>query len=186
EPSTQAVEDEAGPSTFLDETNEFFQNDTLIADILVNISRPRKGAGTTIPGNIPEQERSESPTPVLDPKDKGKGIIKEEPKKKKLTLQQIRTTETANDEEVARKVAAEWEEEEERKRLAGLERLQVELEDYVMIAAEVQRRERENFTEEQKAKFFVETIAAQRRFRAEQQAALKRSKPPTISKECWW
>ncbi|GKC44063.1 hypothetical protein Tco_1061785, partial [Tanacetum coccineum] len=48
-----------------------------------------------------------------------------------------------------------------------------------MIAA-VQKIERENFTEEQKAKFLVETIAAQRRFRAEQQAALKRSKPPTI------
>ncbi|GJR52207.1 hypothetical protein Tco_1402728 [Tanacetum coccineum] len=174
------VEDEAGPSTFQDESDEFIQDDTLIADILVNITRPRRGAGITIPGNIPEQERPESPTLILDPKDKGKGIMKEEPKKKKLTLQQLRAAETANDEEVARKVAAEWEEEEERKRLAGLERLQAELEDNEMIAAEVQRIERENFTEEQKAKFLVETIAAQRRFRAEQQAALRRSKPPTI------
>ncbi|GJT57047.1 hypothetical protein Tco_0992101 [Tanacetum coccineum] len=180
EPSMKEVEDEAGPSTFQDESDEFIQDDTLIADILVNISRPRRGAGITIPGNIPEQERPESPTLILDPKDKGKGIMKEEPKKKKLTLQQLRAAETANDEEVARKVAAEWEEEEERKRLAGLERLQAELEDNEMIAAEVQRTERENFTEEQKAKFLVETIAAQRRFRAEQQAALKRSKPPTI------
>ncbi|GJV75675.1 hypothetical protein Tco_1507259 [Tanacetum coccineum] len=62
----------------------------------------------------------------------------------------------------------------------GLERLQDKLEDNEMIAAEVQRIERENFIEEQKAKFLVETIAAQRRFRAEQQAALRRSKPPTI------
>ncbi|GJV82043.1 putative reverse transcriptase domain-containing protein [Tanacetum coccineum] len=176
EPSMKEVEDEAGPSTFQDESDEFIQNDTSIADILVNITRPRRGAGITIPGNIPEQERPESPTLILDPKDKGKGIMKEEPKKKKLTLQQLRAAETANDEEVARKVTAEWEEEEERKRLAGLERLQAELEDYEMIAAEVQRTERENFTEEQKAKFLVETIAAQRRFRAEQQAALKRSK----------
>ncbi|GJW44531.1 ribonuclease H-like domain, reverse transcriptase, RNA-dependent DNA polymerase [Tanacetum coccineum] len=201
EPSMKEVEDEAGPSTFQDESDEFIQDDTLIADVLVNITRPRRGAGITIPGNIPEQERPESPTLILDPKDKGKGIMKEEPKKKKLTLQQLRAAETANDEEVARKVAAEWEEEEERKRndeevarkvaaeweeeeerkrLAGLERLQAELEDYEMIAAEVQRTERENFTEEQKAKFLVETIAAQRRFRAEQQAALRRSKPPTI------
>ncbi|GKD59866.1 hypothetical protein Tco_1297375 [Tanacetum coccineum] len=82
---------------------------------------------------------------------------------KKSPMSSKRTT--ANDEEVARKVAAEWEEEEERKRLAGLERLQAELEDYEMIAAEVQRTERENFIEEQKAKFLVETIAAQRRFR---------------------
>ncbi|GJU63602.1 hypothetical protein Tco_1245437 [Tanacetum coccineum] len=180
EPSMKEVEDEAGPSTFQDESDEFIQDDTSIADVLVNITRPRRGAGITIPGNIPEQERLESPTLILDPKDKGKGIMKEEPKKKKLTLQQLRAAETANDEEVARKVAAEWEEEEERKRLAGLERLQAELEDYEMIAAEVQRTERENFTEEQKAKFLVETIAAQRRFRAEQQAALRRSKPPTI------
>ncbi|GJW85946.1 hypothetical protein Tco_0159091 [Tanacetum coccineum] len=35
--------------------------------------------------------------------DKGKGILVEEPKKKKLTLQQIRALETTNDEEVARK-----------------------------------------------------------------------------------
>ncbi|GJY31514.1 hypothetical protein Tco_0415009 [Tanacetum coccineum] len=155
EPSMKEVEDEAGPSTFQDESDEFIQDDTLIADILVNITRPRRGAGITIPGNIPEQERPESPTLILDPKDKGKGIMKEEPKKKKLTLQQLRAAETANDEEVARK-------------------------DNEMIAAEVQRIERENFTEEQKAKFLVETIAAQRRFRAEQQAALRRSKPPTI------
>ncbi|GJT73673.1 uncharacterized mitochondrial protein-like protein [Tanacetum coccineum] len=131
--------------------------------------------------NLSDQERPESTNSILDPNIKVKGYnVKEEPKKKKLTLQQLRAAETANDEEVARKVAAEWEEEEERKRLAGLERLQAELEDNEMIAAEVQRTERENFTEEQKAKFLVETIAAQRRFRAEQQAALRRSKPPTI------
>ncbi|GJR17122.1 hypothetical protein Tco_0965649 [Tanacetum coccineum] len=152
EPSMKEVEDEAGPSTFQDESDEFIQDDTLIADLLVNISKNRRGAGITIPGNIPEQERPKSPTLTLDPKDK----------------------------EFARRVAAEWEEEEERKRLADLERLQAELEDNEMIAAEVQRTERENFTEEQKAKSLVETIAAQRRFRAEQQAALRRSKPPTI------
>ncbi|GJS62670.1 hypothetical protein Tco_0657454 [Tanacetum coccineum] len=180
-PSMKVLEDEAGPSTFQDESDEFIQDDTLIADILVNISRPRRGAGITIPGNISEQQRPESPTLILDPKDKGKGIMKEEPKKKKLTLQQLRAAETANDEEVARKVAAEWEEEKERKRIAGLERLQAELEDDEMIAAELQRTKRENFTEEQKAKFLVETIAAQRRFRAKQQATLRRSKPPTIS-----
>ncbi|GJZ91095.1 putative ribonuclease H-like domain-containing protein [Tanacetum coccineum] len=180
EPSMKEVEDEAGPSTFQDEFDEFIQDDTLIVDLLVNISKSRRGAGITIPGNIPEQERPKSPTLILDPNDKGKGIMKEEPKKKKLTLQQLRAAETANDEEFARRVVAEWEEEEERKRLAGLERLQAELEDSEMIAAEVQRTERENFTEEQKAKFLVETIAAQRRFRAEQQAALRRSKPPTI------
>ncbi|GJZ03396.1 hypothetical protein Tco_0536671 [Tanacetum coccineum] len=53
---------------------------------------------------------------------KGKGILVEEPKKKKLTLQQIRALETTNDEEVARKVQAEWDAEEERKRLEDLKK----------------------------------------------------------------
>ncbi|GJS02384.1 hypothetical protein Tco_0318892 [Tanacetum coccineum] len=46
----------------------------------------------------------------------------EEPKKKKLTLQQIRALETTNDEEVAKKIQAEWDAEEERKRLEELKK----------------------------------------------------------------
>ncbi|GKG47098.1 hypothetical protein Tco_0504295, partial [Tanacetum coccineum] len=46
EPSMKEVKDEAGPLTFQDESDEF--------------TRPRRGAGITIPGNIPEQERPES------------------------------------------------------------------------------------------------------------------------------
>ncbi|GKG54767.1 hypothetical protein Tco_0560422, partial [Tanacetum coccineum] len=42
EPLMKEVEDEAGPSTFQDESDEFIQDDTLIADLLVNISRPRR------------------------------------------------------------------------------------------------------------------------------------------------
>ncbi|GJU58082.1 hypothetical protein Tco_1235848, partial [Tanacetum coccineum] len=87
EPSMKEVEDEAGPSTFQDESDEFIQDDALLAGTLVNITRPRRGAGITIPGNILEQERLDLPTLILDPKDKGKGIMKEEPKRKKLTLQ---------------------------------------------------------------------------------------------------
>ncbi|GKA93589.1 reverse transcriptase domain-containing protein, partial [Tanacetum coccineum] len=64
-----------------------------VAEVLVAISRPR-----------------------------GKGILVEEPKKKKLTLQQIRALETTNDEEVARKIQAEWDAEEERKRFEELKK----------------------------------------------------------------
>ncbi|GJY33213.1 hypothetical protein Tco_0417682 [Tanacetum coccineum] len=39
EPSMKEVEDEAGPSTFQDESDEFIQDDTSIADVLVNITR---------------------------------------------------------------------------------------------------------------------------------------------------
>ncbi|GJW74169.1 hypothetical protein Tco_0133539 [Tanacetum coccineum] len=51
-----------------------------------------------------------------------RGLSIPEPKKKKLTLQQIKALETTNDEEVARKIQAEWDAEEERKRLEDLKK----------------------------------------------------------------
>ncbi|GJT09645.1 hypothetical protein Tco_0856687 [Tanacetum coccineum] len=94
---------------------EQFKDDELLADILLNRTR-----GLSIPG--PMQSQPQQPTQATDPKEKGKGILVEEPKKKKLTLQQIRALETANDEEVARKVQEEWDAEEERKRLEDLKK----------------------------------------------------------------
>ncbi|GKA08702.1 hypothetical protein Tco_0688033, partial [Tanacetum coccineum] len=101
-PRTLNFEDEAGPSspvhqTQEEEPKEQFKDDELLADIILN--RPR---GLSIPGPI--QSQPQQPTQATDPKDKGKGILVEEPKKKKLTLQQIRALETASDVEVARKV----------------------------------------------------------------------------------
>ncbi|GKF48093.1 hypothetical protein Tco_0141344 [Tanacetum coccineum] len=59
------------------------------AEVLVSISRPR---GLSIPGPIqsqPQQPAQGTDTQGTDPKDKGKGILVEEPKKKKLTLHHI-------------------------------------------------------------------------------------------------
>ncbi|GJV58177.1 hypothetical protein Tco_1459182 [Tanacetum coccineum] len=119
-PRTLNFEDEAGPSSPIHQTQEEepkeqFKDDELLADIILN--RPR---GLSIPGPI--QSQPQQPTQATDPKDKGKGILVEEPKKKKLTLQQIRALETTNDEEVARKIQAEWDAEEERKRLEELKK----------------------------------------------------------------
>ncbi|GJZ96951.1 hypothetical protein Tco_0669285, partial [Tanacetum coccineum] len=100
-----------------EEPEEQFKDDEFLADISLNISRPR---GLSIPGPI--QSQPQQPTQTTDPKEKGKGILVEEPKKKKLTLQQIRALETAHDEEVAKKVQAEWDAEEERKRLEDLKK----------------------------------------------------------------
>ncbi|GJX27963.1 ribonuclease H-like domain-containing protein [Tanacetum coccineum] len=94
-----------------EEPEEQFKDDEFLADIPLNISRPR---GLSIPS--PMQSQPQQPTQTTDPKEKGKGILVEEPKKKKLTLQQIRALETAHDEEVARKWGSEWDAEEERKR----------------------------------------------------------------------
>ncbi|GJX05597.1 hypothetical protein Tco_0191513 [Tanacetum coccineum] len=119
-PRTLNFEDEAGPSSPIHQTQEEepkeqFKDDELLADILLN--RPR---GLSIPG--PMQSQPQQPTQATDPKEKGKGILIEEPKKKKLSLQQIRALETKNDEEVARKIQAEWDAEEERKRLEALKK----------------------------------------------------------------
>ncbi|GJR05839.1 putative ribonuclease H-like domain-containing protein [Tanacetum coccineum] len=117
-PRTLDFDDEAGPSSPIrptqeEEPEEQFKDD----EFLANLNRTR---GLSIPG--PMQSQPQQPTQASDPKEKGKGILVEEPKKKKLTLQQIRALETANDEEIARKVQAEWDAEEERKRLEDLKK----------------------------------------------------------------
>ncbi|GKA03696.1 hypothetical protein Tco_0676477, partial [Tanacetum coccineum] len=121
-PRTLNFDDEAGLSspnrpTKEEEPEEQFKDDEFLADIPLNISRPR---GLSIPG--PMQSQPQQPTQTTDPKEKGKEILVKEPKKKKLTLQQIRALETVHDEEVTRKVQAEWDAEEERKRLEDLKK----------------------------------------------------------------
>ncbi|GJT75682.1 hypothetical protein Tco_1042407 [Tanacetum coccineum] len=122
-PRTLNFEDEAGPSSPL-RPFQVMESEAQLkaAEVLVAISRPR---GLSIPGPIqsqPQQPTQGTDTQGTDPKDKGKGILVEEPKKKKLTLQQIRALETTNDEEVARKIQAEWDAEEERKRFEELKK----------------------------------------------------------------
>ncbi|GJZ43501.1 hypothetical protein Tco_0590756 [Tanacetum coccineum] len=117
-PRTLDFDDEAGPSSPIrptqeEEPEEQFKDD----EFLANLNRTR---GLSIPG--PMQSQPQQPTQVADPKEKGKGILVEEPKKKKLTLQQIRALETAHDEEIARKAQEEWNAEEERKRLEVLKK----------------------------------------------------------------
>ncbi|GKG20668.1 hypothetical protein Tco_0380469, partial [Tanacetum coccineum] len=50
-----------------------------------------------------------------------------------------------------------------------------------LLALRLQEEEREQFTVEERAKFLHDTIAAQRRFLAEQRSAAIRNKPPTKS-----
>ncbi|GJV16881.1 hypothetical protein Tco_1362204 [Tanacetum coccineum] len=85
-PRTLNFDDEAGPSSPIrptqeEEPEEQFKDDEFLADISLNISRPR---GLSIPG--PMQSQPQQPTQTTDPKEKGKGILVEEPKKKKLVL----------------------------------------------------------------------------------------------------
>ncbi|GJY19727.1 hypothetical protein Tco_0391218 [Tanacetum coccineum] len=119
-PRTLNFDDEAGPSSPIRPTQNIEPEEQFKVDeVLADISRPR---GLSIPGPIQSQPQPQQPSQATDPKDKGKGILVEEPKKKKLTLQQIRALETTNDEEVAKKIQAEWDAEEERKRLEELKK----------------------------------------------------------------
>ncbi|GKA36504.1 hypothetical protein Tco_0722995 [Tanacetum coccineum] len=51
----------------------------------------------------------------------------------------------------------------------------------MILAEKIQQEEREQYTIEERAKFLHDTIAAQRKFLAEQRSAIIRNKPPTIS-----
>ncbi|GJR87990.1 hypothetical protein Tco_0212001 [Tanacetum coccineum] len=113
------------------------------------------------------------PLPRIDPKDKGKKRIEEEDESdtesEEITEAEKKFKQLANDEEVARNVQEEWEAEEEKKRLPEEEATKVALtNEYDFIQAriiadkilveELQKKEREKFTIEQRAKFLHDTI----------------------------
>ncbi|GJV62272.1 hypothetical protein Tco_1468372 [Tanacetum coccineum] len=112
------VKKEAGPSSPLRPIQVMDSEEQLkAAEVLVSISRPR---GLSIPGPITFSTFN-SQIKVLDSKDKGKGIWLKNLKKKKLNSStNSEPLETTNDEEVARKIQAEWDAEEERKEMKEL------------------------------------------------------------------
>ena len=106
-PSTRIFDDETGPSIQQEEIKEHTaSDDETIAQIMVNMSRPR---GISIPGVEQAQvSQASSESGELDPKDKGKGVMQEsKKKKKKSTLAQLRAFEVAKNEEAARKYQAD-------------------------------------------------------------------------------
>ncbi|GJU01903.1 hypothetical protein Tco_1112241 [Tanacetum coccineum] len=134
------------------------------------------------------------PLPKIVPKDKGKKMINEEGESDTesydITEAEKKFKILAKDEEVARKVQEEWEAKEEKKRLAEEEATKVALTneyDFIharinadkILAEELQKEERKKFTIEQRAKFLHDTIAAQRKFLAQQRSKAIRNKPHT-------
>ncbi|GJR24999.1 hypothetical protein Tco_0973526 [Tanacetum coccineum] len=134
------------------------------------------------------------PLPKIDPKAKGKGMIEEEDESdtesEDITKAEKKFKMIANDEEMARKVQEEWEAEEEKKRLAKEEAtkaaftneydfIQARLNADKILAEKLQEEEREKFTIEERAKLLHDTIAAQRRFLAQQRSEVIRNKLPS-------
>ncbi|GJV96744.1 hypothetical protein Tco_1548321 [Tanacetum coccineum] len=130
----------------------------------------------------------------INPKAKGKGMIEEEDESdtesKDITEAEKKFNMLANDEEMARKVQEEWEAEEEKKRLAEEEATKVAfINEYDIIQArlnankilteKLQEEEREKFTIEERAKLLHDTIAAQRRFLAQQRSEVIRNILPS-------
>ncbi|GKD10482.1 hypothetical protein Tco_1190167, partial [Tanacetum coccineum] len=113
------------------------------------------------------------PLPKIDPKDKGKKKIEEEDESdtesKGISEAEKKFKQLARDEEMARKAALSNE----------YDFIQARIEADRLLALRLQDEEREKFTVEERAKFLHDTIAAQRRFLAEQRAIAIRNKPPT-------
>ncbi|GJY56963.1 hypothetical protein Tco_0456078 [Tanacetum coccineum] len=134
------------------------------------------------------------PLPKIDLKDKGKEKIEVENESdyesEGIPEAEKKFKQLARDEEMARKVQEDWEAEKEVKKLAVAEAtkaalsneydfIQARIEADRLLALRLQDEEREQFTVEERAKFLHDTIAAQRRFLAEQRAIAIRNKPPT-------
>ncbi|GJV20032.1 ribonuclease H-like domain-containing protein [Tanacetum coccineum] len=141
-----------------------FRDDETIAEFLVSISQTKvKQKGVMIKdAEDSDRPRATStrlvltlkPLPKINPKDKGKKVLEEEAESEGVYEAERSIDLLLKDEEITRKVQEDWEAEEEMKKLSEEEI-------------------------EKSAKFLYDTIAAQRRFLAQQRAAAIRSRPPT-------
>ncbi|GJW28348.1 hypothetical protein Tco_0045223 [Tanacetum coccineum] len=161
--------------------------DLTLAQVLAELKNTKLKAvtttTTTITAGILLQEPSETrtiTTTTIPSKDKGKGIMVEEPLKKK---EQIRL-----DEELALKIQAEEEEQArlprekaEKDEEANISRdnVQAMIEADRLLAERLQAKEQEELTDEEKARLFVELLEKRKKHFAALRAQEKRNKPPT-------
>ncbi|GJT57255.1 putative ribonuclease H-like domain-containing protein [Tanacetum coccineum] len=189
-------------------TSTIFGDDETIAKVLLNMSQAKavsreKEKGVELK-DIEETDRPRptstrslltlKPLPKIDPKDKGKKKIEEEDESESesdgIPEAEKKFKQLESDEEMARKIQEEWEGEEERNRLAeekatnealirNFDDIKARIEADRLLAEKLQEQEREQFTIEERAKFLHDTIAAQRKFLAQQRSEAIRNRPPT-------
>ncbi|GKD50253.1 hypothetical protein Tco_1279229, partial [Tanacetum coccineum] len=179
-------------------TSTMFGDNETIAKVLLNMSQAKavsieKEKGVELKDieetEIPRPTSTRSlltlkPLPKIDPKDKGKKKIEEEDESESesdgIPEAEKKFKQLESDEEMARKIQEEWEEE-ERNRIAeekatnealirNFDDIKVRIEADRLLAEKLQEQEREQFTIEERAKFLHDTIAAQRRFLAQQRS----------------
>ncbi|GJV85440.1 hypothetical protein Tco_1525338 [Tanacetum coccineum] len=189
-------------------TSKIFGDDETIAKVLLNMSQAKavsreKDKGVELK-DVEETDRPRptstrslltlKPLPKIDPKDKGKKKIEEEDESESesdgIPEAEKKFKQLESDEEMARKIQEEWEAEEERNRIAeekaanealirNFDDIKARIEADRLLAEKLQEQEREQFTIEERAKFLHDTIAAQRRFLAQQRSEAIRNRPPT-------
>ncbi|GJX75345.1 hypothetical protein Tco_0313940 [Tanacetum coccineum] len=165
-PSTSA----AGTSTGILEDEMVTMADTLIT-IRQTRTRPSYLPGPTsvvISDTEQEQRRLTTPPPSQPPYTRDKDAeLAQLLHQEELAQVERRQRERAAQEEAS--IAALYEE---------YDTIQASIDANALFAARLQQEEREQFTIKERAQFLVETIAAQRKFRAAQRATEIRSKPP--------
>ncbi|GJY96209.1 hypothetical protein Tco_0512570 [Tanacetum coccineum] len=118
--------------------------------------------------NAVSREKGERSPPKIDPKDKGKKKIEEEDESESesdgIPEAEKKFKQLASDEEMARKY-----------KKSGKARIEAD----ILLAEKLQEEEREQFTIEERSKFLHDTIAAQRKFLAQQRSEAIRNRPPT-------
>ncbi|GJY72199.1 hypothetical protein Tco_0475902 [Tanacetum coccineum] len=189
-------------------TSTIFGDDETIAKVLLNMSQAKavsreKEKGVELK-DIEETDRPRptstrslltlKPLPKIDPKDNGKKKIEEECESESesdgIPEAEKKFKHLESDEEMARKIQEEWEGEEERNRIAeekatnealirNYDDIKARIEADRLLAEKLQEEEREQFTIEERAKFLHDTIAAQRKFLAQQRSEAIRNRPPT-------
>ncbi|GJS91403.1 hypothetical protein Tco_0774039 [Tanacetum coccineum] len=179
-------------------TSIFDDKDITMAQTLIKMKKEKaKEKGVSIK-DVDDSSRPErsiltlKPLPTIDPKDKGKGVLKESPVKK-VKRSDLDAAQIAKDAEIARliheKELAEMERErEERQRqdqasvdyIASLyDEVQAKMDASEELAARLQMEEREMYTIEERSKLLAEFFERRKKLLAEERAAAVRNKPPT-------
>ncbi|GJW27173.1 hypothetical protein Tco_0040984 [Tanacetum coccineum] len=189
-------------------TSIIFGDDETIATLLINMSQAKAASKEKEKGvelkDVEEIDRPRptstrslltlKPLPKIDPKDKGKKKIEEEDESESedddIPQAVKKFKQIESDEEMARKIQEEWEAEEVRNKIAeeeatnealikNFDDIKARIEADRILAEKLQEQEREQFTIEERAKFLHDTIAAQRKFLAQQRSEAIRNRPPT-------
>ncbi|GJW54096.1 hypothetical protein Tco_0098181 [Tanacetum coccineum] len=178
-------------------TTTFKDDDLTIVQTLVNMrSEKAKEKGIAF-RDVEESARSTKILPIINPKDKGKGIMQEpkKPPKNPIKAQIQRDTEIAQ--RLFEEEQAQFERERERERereqriarerateqeandaalIEQMEDVQARMDADVLLPERLQQEEREQFTVDEQARMLVDLIAERKRFFAAQRAEKIRNK----------